>query len=84
MQRMLMILGARISNVSDCDGVNDLIDACEGTPSGLTVNSVGCADLDGDGVFANVDICDSPARWTIDVMVVLSSKSQFNGPPALL
>ncbi|MEC7260873.1 MAG: peptide-N-glycosidase F-related protein [Candidatus Thermoplasmatota archaeon] len=59
---------AAIERDTDGDGVNDLIDACEGTPSGLTVNSVGCADLDGDGVFANVDICaDSPARWTIDV-----------------
>ena len=59
---------AAIERYTDSDGVNDLVDACEGTPSGLTVNTVGCADLDGDGVFANVDICAySPARWTIDV-----------------
>ncbi|MDG1552793.1 MAG: hypothetical protein P8Q87_04620, partial [Candidatus Poseidonia sp.] len=38
---------------TDQDGVNDDSDQCEGTPSGLNVNTVGCADLDGDGVFAN-------------------------------
>ena len=38
MQRMLMNLGAQPSSDTDGDGVNDFIDACEGTPSGLTVN----------------------------------------------
>ena len=58
---------AAIERDSDSDGVNDLIDQCEGTPAGLQVNAAGCADLDGDGVFANVDICaDSPTHWTID------------------
>lgn len=58
---------AAIERDSDVDGVNDLIDQCEGTPTGLQVNTAGCADLDGDGVFANVDICaDSPTHWTID------------------
>ena len=52
---------------SDFDGVNDLLDQCEGTPSGLVVNEIGCADLDDDGIFANVDQCPStPERWTID------------------
>lgn len=58
---------AAIERDTDSDGINDLLDQCEGTPTGLTVNAAGCADLDGDGVFANVDICaDSPSRWTID------------------
>ena len=58
---------AAIERDSDTDGVNDFIDQCEGTPTGLQVNTAGCADLDGDGVFANVDICaDSPTHWTID------------------
>jgi hypothetical protein len=58
---------AAIERDTDEDGVNDLLDQCEGTPNGLQVNSAGCADLDGDGVFANVDICaDSPTHWTID------------------
>ena len=35
--------------------MNDFVDQCEGTPTGLDVNTVGCADIDGDGVFANVD-----------------------------
>ncbi len=52
---------------SDIDGVNDLLDQCEGTPSGLVVNEIGCADLDDDGIFANVDQCPStPERWTVD------------------
>ena len=58
---------AAIERDTDGDSINDLIDECEGTPSGLQVNAVGCADLDNDGVFANVDICaNSPQRWTID------------------
>ena len=59
---------AAVQRDTDSDGVNDLLDQCEGTPSGLLVNAAGCADLDGDGVFANVDLCDnSPTKWTIDV-----------------
>jgi hypothetical protein len=58
---------AAVERDGDVDGVNDLLDQCEGTPSGLIVNAAGCADLDGDGVFANVDICpNSPSKWTID------------------
>ena len=53
---------------SDEDGVMDDTDQCQGTPTGLAVNDVGCADLDGDGVFANVDQCpDSEVRWTANV-----------------
>ncbi len=45
----------------------DDADTCQGTPSGLVVNEQGCADLDGDGVFANIDQCpDSPPRWSVD------------------
>ncbi|MBT4924948.1 MAG: hypothetical protein HON16_04275 [Euryarchaeota archaeon] len=52
---------------SDEDGINDLLDECEGTPTGLVVNNIGCADLDDDGVFANVDSCpNTPVRWTVD------------------
>lgn len=52
---------------SDNDGVMDDTDQCDGTPLGLVVNEQGCADLDGDGVFANVDQCpDSQDRWTAD------------------
>jgi len=52
---------------SDGDGVNDELDQCQGTPSGIEVNSDGCVDIDGDGVFENSDLCaNTPARWTID------------------
>jgi len=52
---------------SDEDGINDLLDQCEGTPQGLVVNDLGCADLDSDGVFANVDQCPSTSgKWTVD------------------
>jgi len=58
---------AAVERDTDGDGVNDLEDLCEGTPSGLAVNAAGCADLDNDGVFANVDACaDSPARWSVN------------------
>ena len=80
---------AAIERDTDSDGINDLLDQCEGTPAGLTVNAAGCADLDGDGVFANVDICaDSPSRWTIDSQgcainqksVPWTSGTTVNGP----
>ena len=48
---------AAIERDTDGDGINDPEDQCEGTPQGLTVNTVGCADIDSDGVFANVDDC---------------------------
>ncbi len=73
----------------DQDGVNDAVDVCEGTPVGLAVNEVGCADIDSDGVSANNDLCpDSPVKWTIDsegCAVVQSpvpwkSASSLNGP----
>ena len=80
---------AAVERDTDVDGVNDLLDECEGTPSGLLVNAAGCADLDGDGVFANVDICpDSPQKWSIDVEgcaivqkpIQWTSGSSVNGP----
>ena len=80
---------AAIQRDSDNDGVNDLLDQCEGTPQGLQVNGVGCADIDGDGVFANVDTCaDSPDRWSVDangcavvqLPVGWTSASSLNGP----
>ena len=80
---------AAIQRDSDNDGVNDLLDQCEGTPQGLQVNGVGCADIDGDGVFANVDACaDSPSRWSVDangcavvqLPVGWASAPSLNGP----
>ena len=80
---------AAIQRDSDNDGVNDLLDQCEGTPQGLQVNGVGCADIDDDGVFANVDTCaDSPDRWSVDangcavvqLPVGWTSASSLNGP----
>ena len=80
---------AAVERDTDGDGVNDLLDQCEGTPSGLSVNTVGCADIDGDGVFANVDDCsDSPDRWSVDengcavvqLPVAWTDASSLNGP----
>ena len=53
---------------TDSDGVVDADDDCPGTPVGNAVNNVGCADLDGDGVFSNVDNCENTqSKWTPDV-----------------
>ncbi len=80
---------AAVQRDTDQDGINDEADQCEGTPSGLNVNTVGCADLDGDGVFANVDLCpQSPERWTVDTLgcavvqipVNWTSASALSGP----
>ena len=80
---------AAVERDSDEDGINDLLDFCEGTPSGLTVNEAGCADLDGDGVFANIDQCsNSPARWTVDELgcavvqqpILWTDATGLNGP----
>ena len=52
---------------TDQDGVMDSNDECQGTPIGNPVNDVGCADLDGDGVFSNVDNCPlTMEKWTPD------------------
>ena len=52
---------------TDSDGVVDADDNCPGTPVGNVVNNVGCADLDGDGVFSNVDDCsNTESKWTPD------------------
>ncbi len=80
---------AAVERDTDGDGVNDLLDQCEGTPTGLIVNAAGCADIDGDGVFANVDSCEnSPDRWSVDVNgcavvqlpVDWTDASSLNGP----
>ena len=80
---------AAVERDTDGDGINDLLDQCEGTPTGLIVNAVGCADIDGDGVFANVDACaSSPARWSVDadgcavvqLPVAWTDASSLNGP----
>ena len=52
---------------TDADGVMDSDDYCPGTPIGNIVNLVGCADIDGDGVFSNVDNCsETEPKWTPD------------------
>ena len=53
---------------SDGDGVNDNTDQCPDTPSGVAVDSVGCAlDSDGDGVPNYKDECpDTPAGARVD------------------
>ncbi len=77
-----------IERDTDEDGVVDYYDACEGTPSDLLVNEVGCSDNDGDGVFSNVDDCpDSPQRWTanengctvLEIPIAWSNSGYGNG-----
>ena len=53
---------------SDNDGVIDLNDNCPTTPSGVQVDSTGCAfDTDGDGVPNHADNCpNSPAGIQVD------------------
>lgn len=53
---------------SDGDGVPDDIDECPGTPSGISVDSVGCPmDGDGDGVYDHLDTCPgTPAGMRVD------------------
>ena len=45
---------------ADSDGVTDALDQCPDTPSGISVNSSGCAtsqlDTDGDGVTDDIDL----------------------------
>lgn len=54
----------------DADGVADAVDSCPSTPSGVTVDAVGCpvqqapvkiADRDMDGVADNLDLCPDTA-----------------------
>ncbi len=80
---------AALQRDTDEDGVNDLDDQCEGTPTGFIVNALGCADLDEDGVFANVDLCpQSPERWSVNAVgcaviqepVVWTESTTLNGP----
>ena len=80
---------AAIERDSDSDGVNDLIDECEGTPLSLIVNEVGCSDNDNDGVFANVDDClNTESEWTANengcavnqIPIAWTSSGSLNGP----
>lgn len=80
---------AAIERDSDLDGVNDLIDQCEGTPSLLIVNEVGCSDNDNDGVFANVDDClNTEIEWTANengcavnqIPIAWTSSNSLTGP----
>jgi len=80
---------ASIQRDSDSDGVLDFYDMCEGTPSNIVVNAVGCADIDSDGIFSNVDICpDTPQRWTanssgcavLQQPIAWTSATSLNGP----
>ena len=80
---------AAIERDTDQDGVNDLLDLCEGTPANLIVNQAGCADVDSDGIFANVDDCPyTQPTWTADsqgcainqIPVSWTSASGLTGP----
>jgi len=56
---------------SDGDGVNDIFDDCDNTPSGETVDNNGCAaselDSDGDGVTDDTDQCPTtPSGIEVD------------------
>lgn len=53
---------------SDRDGVNDKLDKCPGTPTGVKVDSVGCPlDTDKDGVYDYLDKCiDTPEGVSVD------------------
>ena len=53
---------------ADGDGVADAYDICADTPSGETVDSIGCSDsqkdTDGDGVTDDLDTCADTAEGT--------------------
>ena len=56
---------------SDGDGVIDSVDQCDNTPSGTTVDSIGCAitvaDSDADGINDNIDQCpNTPAGTSVN------------------
>jgi hypothetical protein len=56
---------------SDGDGVTDIIDQCNTTPSGQSVDENGCSDsekdTDGDGVTDDIDTCpDTPNGEQVD------------------
>ncbi len=53
---------------SDGDGINDDVDKCPGTPSGISVDSTGCPlDSDRDGVYDHMDKCPAtPSGVSVD------------------
>lgn len=60
-----------ISDDSDADGVPNNIDTCPNTPSGQSVNTTGCSDIqldsDGDGVPNSSDVCpNTPTGQTVN------------------
>lgn len=65
---------ARLVSDRDVDGVVDAVDRCPGTPSGGTVDEVGCpvkkapekiADSDRDGVADKLDLCPGTAEGVV-------------------
>ena len=51
----------------DSDGVENYMDTCPNTPSGVAVNLMGCPDTDSDGIFDNLDTCpDTPTNAEVD------------------
>jgi len=59
---------AAVVRDSDGDGVDDDLDRCPGTPSGVQVGKYGCPlDSDGDGVYDYLDKCPAtPAGVKVD------------------
>ncbi|XPF93152.1 cellulase family glycosylhydrolase [Colwellia sp. RE-S-Sl-9] len=67
---------------SDGDGVNDNVDQCDNTPSGTTVDIIGCAvtDSDADGVSDNIDQCpNTPAGTNVDATGCAVTDSDADG-----
>ena len=68
---------------TDGDSINDLIDECEGTPSGLQVNAVGCQILTmmaclQTSIFVRIVHSVGPSMR----MGVQSTRNLYNGPQA--
>ena len=65
---------AALINDRDADGIVDAVDRCPDTPTGVTVDAVGCplqvapekiADSDGDGVADTLDLCPGTAAGVV-------------------
>jgi hypothetical protein len=51
---------------ADSDGVQNSLDVCPNTPTGLSVDATGCPnDADGDGVINSADQCPNTPRGTV-------------------